>query len=107
MDLEQVTKQEGEPEETVKITRVEMSETLVEEMAWEEQKVVEKCRVGAHQREFVGQTWKRNRKGSKEKLGKASGSGPDFMLKWRRCKNKEARKKAGDTGGKVGGATMG
>ena len=30
LELEWVTKQEGEPGETVKITRVEMSETLVE-----------------------------------------------------------------------------
>ena len=43
-------KQEGEPEETVRITRVEMSETLVEEMACEEKKVVEERRVGAQQR---------------------------------------------------------
>ena len=34
-------KQEREPEETVRITRVEMSETLVEETACEEMKVVE------------------------------------------------------------------
>ena len=41
LDLERVMEQEGEPEETVKITRVEMSQTLVEEMACEEMKVVE------------------------------------------------------------------
>ena len=42
MDLERVKEQEGEPEQTVTITRVEMSETLVEEMECEEmQEVVE------------------------------------------------------------------
>ena len=34
---------------TVRITRVEMSETLVEEMACEEMKVVEECEAGTKQ----------------------------------------------------------
>ena len=41
LDLERVTEQEGEPEETVKTTRVGVNETLVEEMACEEMKVEE------------------------------------------------------------------
>ena len=41
---------EGGPEQTVKVTRVEMSETLVEEMACEEMKVVDKYNEGTKQR---------------------------------------------------------
>ena len=52
LDLERVMEQqEGEPEETtVSITRVQMTETLVEEMACEEMKVVEENEEGTKQR---------------------------------------------------------
>ena len=72
-DLERVMKQEGEPEETVTITRVEMSETLVEEMACEEMRVIEEYKVGMQQRV----RWNRNRE--RKDPGKISKSGLNFM----------------------------
>ena len=49
-DLERAMEKEGRPEETVKITRVEMGDTFLEEMVCEEMKVVEEYREGAKQK---------------------------------------------------------
>ena len=108
LDLERVMKQEREPEETVRITRVEMSETWVEEMACEELKVVEEYKVaegslGGHRRGAgieggkvrgrsagVDQTSRRDGGGAragKTKEGGARQSNDECekSKKWRRC----------------------
>ena len=50
LDLERAMEQEGELEETVIITRVEVTETLMEEMACEEMQVVEEYKEGTKQK---------------------------------------------------------
>ena len=48
--LERAPKQGNEPDETLKTARLELSENLVEEMACEERRVVEECRIEARQK---------------------------------------------------------
>ena len=80
--------QQEEQREAVNITRVEMCESLMEEMAAEEQEVMEECKAAERQRVHWADRRKRGRSGQsgegRREVQKWKQKGSWVMIRWRK-----------------------